>query len=407
MNKLTITERCLRGRKSRNQLLLPTIFAIFATLLFLAGGTFTPAMAAITVNSKQFPLFPAIEANVAFWEKIYTRYSTSEAVIHDNLHLSRIYAVIPITDYLQPGAAKLNKPFLDAAQKKYSTILSRLAQGIPPVTKEEQRVAAMLKGLKKSELLKASESVRVQIGQKERFREGVIRSREYLPEIRRIFRSYNLPEDLAYLPHVESSFNPNAYSKAGASGLWQFTRSTGKEYLRIDQTVDERQNPLLASHAAAKLLKKNHSVLGSWPLALTAYNYGTAGMARAKKDKGTYERIFLEYEEGYFKFASRNFYSEFLAALKSAKKMEQTLSTRNDAPLPVTKIRLSSDASIDAVSRHFKVDTKTIRTLNPDIEPSVLAGKEQLPRGFLLRLPATAQSSMKQIIATRSKRNPS
>jgi len=383
---------------------IPTFFLVTAFYFFsLLGSAANLGAANTTASSNHFPLYPAIRTNVTFWEKIYTRYSTSEAVIHDQYDLSRIYAVIPIIDYMQPGAGQLNKSVLDAAEKKYGAILTRLAQGITPVTKEEHRIANMVQGLKKSQLVKAGESVRVQIGQKERFREGVDRSRTYLPEIKKIFRSYNLPEELAYLPHVESSFNPDARSKVGASGLWQFTKSTGKEYLRIDQTVDERHDPILASHAAAKFLKRNYSVLGSWPLALTAYNYGTAGMARAKRDKGSYEKIFQEYDQGHFKFASRNFYPEFLAALHSAKKLEQTPSRRAQAPASVTTVRLSRKTSIDAVKRHFMVDTQTIKTLNPGIESSLLAGKKTFPQGYQLKLPSPAQSSIKQISATKSK----
>jgi membrane-bound lytic murein transglycosylase D len=250
----------------------------------------------------------------------------------------------------------------------------------------------MFKGAGKSQLLLASESLRVQIGQKERFREGVIRSGAYLPEIKRIFRLYNLPEELAYLPHVESSFNPEAYSKVGASGLWQFTQSTGKQYLRIDKAIDERQDPFIASSAAAKFLQRNHTVLGSWPLALTAYNYGTSGMARAKKDKGSYEKIFLEYQEGHFKFASRNFYPEFLAALRAAHKLEQDPSLRRHKPVATTTVRLTSQTSLAAINRRFNVDAKTIKTLNPAIKDSVFQGKNQVPAGYHLKLPNSVQT---------------
>jgi membrane-bound lytic murein transglycosylase D len=389
-------------RQSRAHRLLTSFVVAAIVFLYLLGNT---SNLSAMVNHKDFPTFPAIQTNVAFWEKIYTRYSTSEAVIHDKYDLTKIYGVIPIVDYLQPGAAQLNKPLLETAKQKYSAILTHIAQGGPPTTKEERRIAAMYQGARKSQLQKASESVRIQIGQKERFREGVVRSGAYLHEIKRILRSYDLPEELAYLPHVESSFNPDAYSKAGASGLWQFTRSTGKQYLRIDHTIDERQDPFRATHAAAKFLKRNHSVLGSWPLALTAYNYGTSGMARAKKDKGSYEKIFLEYEEGHFKFASRNYYPEFLAALQAAQKLEQNLSLRPLQSAPMTTIRLTKRASIDDISRHFKVDINTIKTLNPAINKAISQEKKQLPQGYELKLPATIHNSKKQTVATQANPN--
>ena len=146
---------------------------------------------------------------------------------------------------------------------------------------------------------------------------------------------YGLPEDLAYLPHVESSFNIGAVSKAGASGIWQFTRSTGSQYMRINRHVDERTNPFVSTRAAAQLLKKNYEILGSWPLAITAYNYGTSGMMRAAQAHGSYENIFNKYREGYFKFASRNFYSEFLAARNVAKRMLGTASRTGQCHRPL------------------------------------------------------------------------
>ena len=119
------------------------------------------------------------------------------------------------------------------------------------------------------------------------------------------------------LPHVESSFNAAAYSKVGAAGLWQFMRSTGRRYMRVDDAVDERLDPYRSTEAAAQLLAYNYRVLGSWPLALTAYNHGAAGMRRAKESVGTddFVKINRTYNSRTFGFASRNFFPSFLAAL--------------------------------------------------------------------------------------------
>ena len=120
------------------------------------------------------------------------------------------------------------------------------------------------------------------------------------------------------LPHVESSFNPAAYSKVGAAGLWQFMRSTGRRYMRIDNSVDERLDPFRSTEAAAQLLSYNYRLLGTWPLALTAYNHGAAGMRRAKEAMGTDDivKIVRQHKSPSFGFASRNFYVSFLAALE-------------------------------------------------------------------------------------------
>ena len=99
-------------------------------------------------------------------------------------------------------------------------------------------------------------------GQADRFREGLERSSQWEAHIAQTFASQGLPPELAVLPHVESSFDPTAYSKVGAAGLWQFMRSTGRRYLRIDDAVDERMDPFRATEAAAQLLDYNYRVPG-------------------------------------------------------------------------------------------------------------------------------------------------
>jgi membrane-bound lytic murein transglycosylase D len=312
------------------QKIMPLFLIIFC-LVFVAGPAVFIGEALAGSNTEEFPEFPHIRNNVDFWEKIYATYSLNTAVIHDQDDLTKIYEVVNLIDHELPDARRINNNHLNSIKEKYSQILLRLSSGHPPETRDESRVANMFHGPSAYKAMRfAADNIRAQNGQRERFLEGVARSSMYLGKIRQIFREYGLPADLAYLPHVESSFNYQAYSKCGAAGIWQFTRSTGKQYMRIDHRVDERRDPLISTRAAAKLLKKNYEALGSWPLAITAYNYGTAGMVRAAQSHGSYENIFRNYNEGYFKFASRNFYSEFLAARKLAKELGGGYSRKTD-----------------------------------------------------------------------------
>jgi peptidoglycan lytic transglycosylase D len=355
---------------------------LLVSLLFFFISAATPAVAA-----KHFPRYPVIEKNVRFWEAIYDTYSTSQAVVHDSNNLAIVYEVIPIFNHRLPGSSKINKPIFKGIKNKYRNILNRLAQGAKPRNKEERRVLALFGKTSRKQLRHAAGTVRIQIGQKDRFIEGVIRSGAYITQIKKIFKQQGLPQDLAYLPHVESSFDLRAYSKFGASGIWQFTRSTGKQFLTINYVVDERQDPILASHAAATFLKKNYNSLKSWPLAITAYNYGPAGMRRAQKAHGSYEKIFQNYQQGHFKFASRNFYSEFLAAVKIAKKLEREPTLKLRRPQQSLRVTLPAFVAAHDISKHFQISIANIKKFNPALRRPVLQGKKYIPKEYILHLP--------------------
>jgi membrane-bound lytic murein transglycosylase D len=359
------------------------VVAIAALLLFYCH------FAHASVSQDSFPVYESMRANVAFWKKVYAEYPTTKGLIHDNRDLAIIYEVVDLASENQAGARGINKERADRAKEKYRQILLSLAGGQDPQTSEAKRVLALFGGSpSSSQLSQAAEAIRFQQCLKDRFLEGLVRSGAYLAEIKKIFRSYDLPEDLAYLPHVESSFNYKAYSKFGAAGIWQFTQATGKRFMTIDYTLDERRDPIRASHAAARFLKENHKKLGSWPLALTAYNHGPSGVMRAKNQLGTYENIFNKYDGQSFGFASRNFYSEFVAAREVAKNYKKYFGNVTlAAPVSFVEVAIPGYAPIKDLSRHFRVDLATLKELNPALRPPVFEGRKHVPRGYKLRLP--------------------
>lgn len=274
-------------------------------------------------SSSLFPTPPSLEASVAFWKRVYREFSTKEYILHDREDLSVIYDVVNVVEHFggrEPSSQEAMKA-MQRVKERYAAVLARLGSGGPPSDppmREEGRVFEALGCPCPPQVFtKAAERIRAQKGLKEEFLTGLERGRIYAPRMARIFRRYGVPEELVVLSLVESFFNPKAVSKAGAVGIWQFVRETGRQFLTITADRDERKDPYLATEAAAKLLRENYELLGNWPLAITAYNYGRVGMLQAKEKVGSdqLEEIIANHDGRTFGFAVKNFYAEFLAVL--------------------------------------------------------------------------------------------
>lgn len=256
----------------------------------------------------EFEIPMGLEARVQHWVDIFTRYSLSEAVVHDRLHPEYVLAVVPLRTGRGTELAEIKDRYRELIQQ----VAGVPAWGTSPflhlfqVPVDPRRIAS------------ASERVRVQRGQRDVMGKSIVRSRRYLKRIRSEFAARGLPEALAYLPHVESSFNSSARSPAGAVGLWQLMPATARPALRIDRRVDERTHPYKATRVAARYLEHSYETLGSWPLAITSYNYGLAGTVRAVEAVGSEDltQIIDQHESRNFGFAVRNFYAQFLAAVR-------------------------------------------------------------------------------------------
>jgi len=339
--------------------------------------------------ARDVPRPAALEPEIGFWRRVFAECSTEQGLIHDNRHLGIVYEKLDASG--DGGATRIGR-IADTARTKYESILRLLGTGQRSgLSPEEQRVLALWPAdVTNAELRAAAERVRFQQGLSDRFRAGLRRSGLWREHILESLDEAGVPDDLVALPHVESSFNPDARSFVGASGLWQFTRDTGRRFMRIDQAVDERNDPFASSEAAARLLKYNHSVLGSWPLAITAYNHGTAGMRRAAEKMGTkrIETIIRRYDGRAFGFASRNFYVSFLAALEIDQNPDKFLGpVERQAPEPVTLVEMPDYLRADALQRAFGVSRETLQAYNPALLPPVWSGAKYVPRGFTLRLP--------------------
>lgn len=274
------------------------------------------ASAAAGQRSGEFPRPPSLEPNIHFWVDVFTAYSERDFVIHDRDNVWKIYEVQHLPGFGAPSREEAADT-IEFLREKYTNILGRLGAGLQPSDPDEKRVAALFKGESPSAYTLAASNLRVQEGLREQFEAGLVRSRNYRAAMERIFVDEGLPPELVSIANIESDFYSTAKSSAGAVGIWQFTRDTGKEYMRITRYHDDRFDPMAETRAAAQLLRYNYDSLGSWPLAITAYNYGTGGMEEAAQlYNSDFGRIFRSYDGPHFGFASKNYYAEFLAALQ-------------------------------------------------------------------------------------------
>jgi len=373
-----------------NDLLTKTIktFLLFLIFIFFSQGYAHANLnrEVHTLHHYHFSTPVGLESKVEFWKKIYSEYSTDHYVVHDMDNLGIIYEIVYIKNSSKISR-RAREYRLGKVKRKYRKLLQQIAR-----TKKHLSLkgdAKRVYNLVKSNFRKASSRIRVQVGQKDRFMAGIERSGKYKDQINQIFSSANLPLELTVLPHVESSFQVNAYSSAGAAGIWQFTRGTGRLFMNVGYDVDERRDPILSTIAAAKLLKLNFKTLQSWPLAITAYNHGTQGMKNAKKRYGaSIVDVINGYRSRSFGFASKNFYAEFLAALHVVKNRSKYFPYINfDKPLSLSSIVFKDFVSISSVMSILNMTREEIAQYNPALRRPVISGQKRIPRNFIFQAP--------------------
>jgi membrane-bound lytic murein transglycosylase D len=321
--------------------------AAFALLVPLTYG------ASAFPQDGSFPLLPGLESSVEFWKQIFTRYSFAEVVLFDPLDPAKIYRVLRVPDN---------------------------EQGRAIVDRESARVVADY------DLVDDGTRIRSQRGAKEHFAEGLKISGRYMTQMQKIFREEGLPLALAYLPLVESSFNIRARSGAGAVGMWQFMPETGKKFMRVDTTIDERRDPMTSTRAAARLLKENYRILGNWPLAVTAYNHGTEGIFRGIKavESDNLVDLIQRYQSPTFGFASKNFYAEFLAVVDIATNRDVYFPyLRPHRPVALREVEMKRQAPLQAVLKPAAISQSEFFEWNPALEPKA----QFLPAGYRVKLP--------------------
>jgi membrane-bound lytic murein transglycosylase D len=351
----------------------------------------TPLRADASDASDAFAYPPELEPDVRFWIRVYTEVTTDQGLLHDDWFMGLVYEVLRFDPSDSP---RQRERIVEQAKARYAALLRRFAAGdTENLTPHERRILhAFGDKTTPAEYREAIERIRFQLGQADRFHEGLIRAQAYEASISRVLADRGVPPEIGALPHVESSFNPAAYSRVGAAGLWQFMPGTARRYMRVDGVVDQRLDPYSATEAAANLMLYNYRLLGTWPLAVTAYNHGPGGLKRAQDELGTSNIavIVKHYQGATFGFASRNFYVAFLAALEVDRNAEKYFGPLTHLPeTQSTVVALPDYVAVDALARAFKADLGALRVLNPALRPPVWNKTRLVPRGYALRIPGS------------------
>lgn len=368
---------------------------------------------------KDFRIPDLLKDRVGFWFDVYTKWDDNKRVVHHSRYpwiVFKVVDVAPIVNSDTPKrlwmrrekADKIAKEEANQVRKALASLAKKKAGS--PLNENERMVADALfplGGDLRKQAQRALGEVRIQVGQKNFFEGGLETSQRYLTTMESIFRKQKLPIELTRIPLVESSFNKHATSKVGATGIWQFMGNTGRKFMIVNDSIDERRSPFKASEAAARLLKENHLILRrSWPLAVTAWNHGPGGVRKAAKASSSYDLgvIVKKYRSRSFDFASSNFYSEFLAALHAERYSDIAFRPfPRMEPVELEVVRLHKPTRVKELLKVTGLSSDEFLLINPDL---VGVAKKNLPVpiGFRVHVPAQVRASLDKGIAVADSR---
>lgn len=197
----------------------------------------------------------------------------------------------------------------------------------------------------------------------------------YFPMIEDIFDSYGLPAELKYMAVIESALNPNAVSRVGATGLWQFMYSTGRMYgLNINSVVDERRDPVKATHAAARYLKDMYNIYKDWGLVIAAYNCGPGNVNKAIRRSGNKK----DYWEIYYRLPreTRGYLPMYVAAAYGINYFAEHGVTPLPLNIPVATdtLMINKDIHLSQISGVMGIPLDELRALNPQYRTGLVPG---------------------------------
>jgi membrane-bound lytic murein transglycosylase D len=206
----------------------------------------------------------------------------------------------------------------------------------------------------------------------------------YFPIFEKALKAYNIPAEIKYLPIIESSMNPHAVSRVGATGMWQFMFGTAKAYgLNMDNFVDERKDPIQASYAAAAYFRDAYEELGDWLLAIAAYNCGKGNVTRAIDKAGS--RDFWEIRK-FLPKETRDYVPAFIAAvyLMNYAGVHHIAIQTPIINFKTDTIQVNHFVALADLAKAINYDESTLIGLNPSYKKKIVNGTALLPKRIIL-----------------------
>lgn len=383
-----------------------SILAIIGLILILFGYSM-PIKAAKNVPvhaqdcSAQFPCPPALSRRVDFWIEVFSEWDKNTAVLHDANSPWRVYATYKTKNSCSDPNIKKQRKRLSG---NLTALAKRLKKDLAPKGRIQQQLAEQFDTLNSKTVFKAAKSLRCQLGVKDQYVAALSRFEKYRPLIERVIAETNMPKDLLYLPFVESSYRPNAYSKVGAAGMWQIMPKTARSLgMELNAVLDERLDPEAATRGAMRYFKNSQKSLIPLakeiqpnitqpeinPFIITSYNYGVSGMRRAMKQVGPdFPKVLSEYKSAAFQVAVKNFYASFLAARHLARNSKKYFGdVKPAARVDYQTFVLPSATSIDRIKHQFNLNEQQLKSLNPALTRFAWNNWRLIPAGYRMHLP--------------------
>lgn len=349
---------------------------------------------------EDFKIKKYFHKDVKFWFYIYTVFHSHHVVVHDKENLGLIYDVIEYEELRKSDLSKYTKFALQSrlTNERIKTIRKDFVylRKYKAKTNNQKKIIQALKKIgfkiprpskKRTKLFKGlSANLRTQTGQKDSIQNGINAFEKYKDTFFEWLEYFQLPKELVWISFLESSFNVKAESKVGATGVWQFMRRIGKYFMPYNKRQDGRLSPVMSTLAAFHLLHQNKKILKRWDLAIPAYNSGTKHLIKArrklKKKRPSLEEILEKYDHPHMGFASKNFYSEFLA-LSHAMAYHDNFYELKKIKAPGRKVKVFiTKCSIKIKEFNRKVSKKTPHTF--EMNKHLKSKKHRYKRGTII-----------------------